>query len=94
MMLEGKKRLCMYLFTISIVSTVARSQKPWRLVRIEGDACFAYNEDSNPLQACARSLPRFSISLELALAAVISNFACTIFGKGKWTFFRKVKCTS
>ena len=26
--------------------------------------------------------------------AVIGNFACTFFGKGKWTFFRKVKCTS
>jgi hypothetical protein len=25
---------------------------------------------------------------------VIGNFACTFFGKGKWTFFRKVKCTS
>ena len=25
---------------------------------------------------------------------VIGNFACTIFGKGEWTFFRKVKCTS
>ena len=29
-----------------------------------------------------------------ALAVVIGNFACTFFGKGKWTFFRKVKCTS
>ena len=27
-------------------------------------------------------------------AVVIGNFACTFFGKGKWTFFRKVKCTS
>ena len=26
--------------------------------------------------------------------SVIGNFACTFFGKGKWTFFRKVKCTS
>lgn len=28
------------------------------------------------------------------MAGVIGNFACTFFGKGKWTFFRKVKCTS
>ena len=26
--------------------------------------------------------------------SVIGNFACTFFGKGKWTLFRKVKCTS
>ena len=29
-----------------------------------------------------------------AKGVVIGNFACTFFGKGKWTFFRKVKCTS
>ena len=44
-----------------------------------------------------REMPGNTKALDLGVmkeCGVIGNFACTFFGKGKWTFFRKVKCTS
>ncbi len=40
------------------------------------------------------ALDELTAYLRWRLKGVIGNFACTFFGKGKWTFFRKVKCTS
>lgn len=47
-----------------------------------------------PLLSSFANLVSGDAMLRNSERGVIGNFACTFFGKGKWTFFRKVKCTS